>query len=344
MSPKCIALFSGGLDSTLALAVIARQDVEVIAFHATHVFNPRTDQDEGRQMLAARAMSLGAREIIFREASSGMINLTKAPAHGYGKNLNACLDCRMLTIGMGGKVMDETGADFIISGEVVGQRPMSQRRDAMSILDRHLENTGLAGKLLRPLCARQLEPTIPETSGMVDREKLYGFSGRSRKPQMALAAELGISDYPTPAGGCLLTDAGFCMRLKDLMDNQPGWNEQDARLLRVGRHFRLTLRTKIIASRRDVENDALEKLAASTDTLFITRDRPGAIVMIRGEAGDEARRIAAGLAVYYSKFRNAGKAGVSCWQPGSGYDERRNLGVQPVIDPADLGEMYIGHH
>jgi len=342
MPRRCVALFSGGLDSTLALALMVREGLEVVACHGTHVFSPKTDTEEGRAALRERALRLGAVEIRFFDVTPDMIALTKNPRYGYGSHLNACLDCRMLTIAHGRQVLADTDASFLVSGEVVGQPPMSQRRDAMATVDKHVRELGLEGLLLRPLSAQRLAQTTPEREGWVDRTRLYGFSGRNRKPQMALARELGITDYPTPAGGCLLTDPGFAVRLGDLMEHMPEWGANDVRLLRVGRHIRLTPQTKLIASRRDVENAELERLAGAADLLYITMPRPGAIVMLRGAHTPEAGRAAAGLAVYYSKHRAAGTATVLRWQAGN-EAARQELGSVPVLDPAMLGDRTLGN-
>ena len=191
---------------------------------------------------------------------------------------------------------------------------------------------------MRPLSAKRLPPTLPETRGWIDRERLRDFQGRTRKPQMALAAELGITEYATPAGGCLLTDPGFGNRLRDLATHMPEWGADDARLLRVGRHFRIGPATKIVASRCAEEGDAIEALARPGEPLFLTRERPGALILVRGVCDAEAERLAAGLAVHYSKFREAGAGPVERWPAGSP-EARAALGEIARIDPSALKRL-----
>ncbi len=333
MTKRAVALFSGGLDSCLALALVARQGVEMIVYHGYSAFVPATTEAEGRAALAERARRLGAREVVFRDQTEAMIAFTKQPRFGYGQNLNACLDCRLLTMAQGGEVRQEYGADFLVSGEVLGQRPMSQRADAMRRVDREVEKLGLGGLVVRPLSAKLLDPTVPEEQGWVRREDFYAISGRSRKEQIALAAQLGITDYPTPAGGCLLTDPGFAQRLEQLMARKPDWTAADVHLLRVGRHYLLPNGARLVASRKEAENDRLEELARPDDALFITREKPGAIVLLRG--GNEADwPWAAGLAVYFSKFRAAGVGPVGTWPGGGG--PAREWPEMAVVDPQNL--------
>ena len=237
--------------------------------------------------------------------------------------------------------MREVGADFLVTGEVLGQRPKSQLKDSLIIVDRHVEEMGISNLLLRPLCAKLLPETIPEQEGWVDREALYDFQGRTRKPQIALAKELGIDDYESPAGGCLLTDPGFTLRLRDLMKHDKGWNVDDVRLLRIGRHFRMSPEAKIVVSRNSGENDRLIELAITGDQFFITHERPGALVLMRGNNTESIKQTAAGLAVYYSKFRDVGSAHVRGWSAENINEAGDDLGDFKVTDPKSLGKKYL---
>ncbi len=262
--PKAIALFSGGLDSILAIELVLNQGIEVEAVNFSTVF-----WDYNSKSLE----SLSVKFRVF-EVSQEFLRIVKNPKYGYGKNLNPCIDCKIFMLKKAGEYMREIGADFLITGEVLGERPMSQKRDALKIIEK---DSGLKGLILRPLSAKLLEPTIPEIRGIVDREKLKDFCGRSRKPQMRLAEELGISTYPTPSGGCLLTDIEFTRRMKDLIRYEPNFKVRDIQLLKLGRHFRLSPQAKLVVGRNKEENESLLKLTREGDIYFRPRYVKGPI-------------------------------------------------------------------
>ncbi len=341
MQRTCVALVSGGLDSSLATALMVRQGVAVVAFHAAHAFHPKTDQAAGQDALRQRILALGARALVVHDVTDELLQLVRNPRYGHGKRLNPCIDCRMLALTHAKAVLEEAGADFAVTGEVVGQRPMSQRRDALRSVDKHARAIGLEGLLVRPLSARLLAPTRPETEGWIDRDALCDFAGRGRTPQLALAEELGITGFDTPAGGCLLTDKSFARRLQDLLDHDPVCGADDIRLLRVGRHYRLAEGTKLVVSRRDVENEELRGLTRAGDTCFLARDRPGALVLVRGTCGPETAGLAAGLAVHHSKHRREGRAAVLRW-PGGGHPaQEQEAAVHPSVDPEELADVRV---
>jgi tRNA U34 2-thiouridine synthase MnmA/TrmU len=205
--------------------------------------------------------------------------------------------------------MRETGASFIVTGEVLGQRPMSQRRDAMRLIDKKAELDGL---VLRPLSAQHLPETLPEKEGWVDRKRLLNMHGRSRKPQITLAEQFNIRDYPCPAGGCLLTDPGFARRMKDLMTHQPGFSLNDVHLLKVGRHFRLSPQLKLVVGRNEDENEKIQTFSRKDDFLFRMVDHPGPLSLLRGEADAEAIKMTAAITLRYSKAKDLGRAEVLC--------------------------------
>lgn len=314
MTKGCVVLLSGGLDSLLALKLMTVQGIRAVALNSVNCFHGVQDIEEKKSKLTASALALGADDIVFPDITDEVVALTKKPSHGYGKHLNACIDCRLRTVRAGFDLMRERGLDFVVSGEVVGQRPMSQRRDAIGLANRTIAGWGFGGLFLRPLCAKLVEKTIPETEGWVREEYLYDISGRSRDRQMALADELGLGDYPSPAGGCLLTDPGFSNRLAVLVCFKPEWNGADIELLKVGRHFQITPETRLIASRREEENERLRQLSTPEDRLYINSERHGAVVMLRGKATDVAEALAGGLAVHYSKMRLDGEALVKSWR------------------------------
>ncbi len=269
---KALSVFSGGLDSLLASELIRAQGVDVLAlFFETPFFRARN-----AERYAAR-MGLPLRIV---DITGPHLTMVQNPVHGYGENMNPCIDCHTLMIRTAGDLLREEGARFIITGEVLGQRPMSQNRKALSTVE---AESGYAGLVLRPLSAKRLPPTIPEQEGWVDREGLKGLSGRSRKPQMALARELGIGEYPSPAGGCLLTDRVFSIRLRDLLKVHPDPIVRDLEILKVGRHFRIGTATKVVVGRNQKENLAIQSMARSEDRLLTCVRIPGPSALMTGE-------------------------------------------------------------
>lgn len=335
----CVVLLSGGLDSLLALKLMTVQGIRATALHSVHCFHGTQNIEEKKTRLAQKATELGAGDILFPNITEEVVRLTKNPEHGYGKHLNACIDCRLHTVKTGFDAMKTLGADFVVTGEVVGQRPMSQRRDAMGIADKNVANWGFGGLLLRPLCAKLTPVTIPEKQGWVDPERLYDIAGRGRDRQMALAVELGIGEYPGPGGGCLLTDPGFSQRLAVLFKCKPDWSEKDVELLKVGRHFQISEEVKIVASRCEEENFRLRELAELDDMFFIASQRHGAVVMLRGGGGVEEQNLAGGIAVHYSKMREDGGAEVEAWRIQDGEDVPCKNFWAGVVNPDALREM-----
>jgi hypothetical protein len=217
------------------------------------------------------------------------------------------MDCRILMLKEAKEFMKITGAEFIITGEVLGQRPMSQRRDALDIIDRE---AGLKGYVLRPLSAKLLKPTLAEDKGIVKRELFYDFSGRSRKPQMELAKKFDLTDYPAPAGGCLLTEPNYSYRLRELLANDPDFSIEDLSILRLGRHFRLTHGCKIIVGRDRAENEALVNLIGNKGIRIRVEGYGSSVTVIRGEANEKIIRIAASICARYSDAKDLPEAEV----------------------------------
>lgn len=277
---KAIALVSGGLDSTLASRVVKDLGIELVALNTRSPFCQcnRKKADGSCSHEAGRVSQELGIKLIAINTSTEFIEIVKKPKHGYGSHMNPCLDCRILLFKKAREAMEKEGASFVITGEVLGQRPMSQRLAAMKLIE---QEAGLEGMVVRPLSARALEPTIPEKMGWIKREKLLAISGRGRKEQIALAQELEIYDYPCPSGGCLLTDPGFSKRLKDLM--QYGrLCQEDIQLLKIGRHFRLGPDTKLVVGRSEAENRHLEALKEDGDFLFQPEDLAGPSAILRG--------------------------------------------------------------
>ncbi len=325
-SVKAVALYSGGLDSTLAILTVMKQGIEVKAVTFLNHFGcDITDKSSCSKNPFAAARQFGF-EVKLCHLSDKFINIVKNPKFGHGKNMNPCMDCRILMLREAKEFMDIVNADFIITGEVLGQRPMSQRRDALDIIDRE---TGLRGRILRPLTAKLLKPTIAEQEGLVNRDMLYGFGGRTRKPQMALAAEFGLTDYPLPASGCLLTEPNYSYRLSESLAYDKDPSVDDLNLLRVGRHFRLSDTCKVIVGRDEAENNAILMILGEKGTFLKAEDHASPISVIRGDADEAMTRTAASLCARYSDGKHLPEVKVKIWNG----DDVRYLMVPPADQP-----------
>jgi len=314
---KAVALISGGLDSMLAAKVVLEQGVHVegINFFTgfcveghTHAIRKRGKNKPKRNNALHTAQQLGIKLHIvdvIEEYKNVLIN----PKHGYGQNMNPCLDCKGFMVRKALEWIKENDFDFIITGEVMGQRPMSQRKDTMPVIQ---QESGAGDLLVRPLCAQHLPPTLPEREGWLDREKLLGFNGRNRKPQIALAESYGIDDYAQPAGGCcFLTDKTYSTKLVDLWQHRGNkdYELDDIMLLKVGRHIRPNERFKIIIAREDGENKFLEGYKKQFTHMYIS-DHPGPMAMIEGEASEEDLKLAASIVARYGQGRDADQVAV----------------------------------
>ncbi len=296
---KALALFSGGLDSILSAKVVSDLGIEVCALNFATPFTGRTRGRKGRISPAESAAMLG---IEYREVylCDEYLEMLADPAHGYGKNLNPCIDCKILFIKKAGRMLGELGASFLITGEVLGQRPMSQNKPALGAI---AKNTGFEDLLLRPLSAKLLPATLPEREGWVDRSRLFGFYGRSRAPQIALAAELGIENYPSAAGGCLLTDHSFTKKIKDLIKHSM-LTARNAELLKTGRHFRIDPDFKLVVGRDEEDNSMIENLAEGSGILFTTPFCPGPTGLGVGSLTDENKIISGRIIARYASSQD----------------------------------------
>ncbi|MRJ01990.1 MAG: ATP-binding protein [Epsilonproteobacteria bacterium] len=294
---RALALFSGGLDSLLAMKLLIEQGVEVIGLYFDTGFGGK-GEEEKKRYLQEVAQKIGAQLEIVNIREQFIQEILFDPKYGYGKNFNPCIDCHANMIRIAKKLLPRYGAHFVISGEVVGQRPMSQRLDALKKVE---ELSGADGLILRPLSAKLLPPTIPEKEGWVDREKLLDIRGRSRHRQMELAKKWGIENYESPSGGCLLTDSGFSGRLREHLRHD-NFDLEDVDLLKWGRHFRLPGGAKLIVSRNREENERLRKIEVTKYTPF-TLPLPGPLSLITTEASEEDRELGARIALTYSKAK-----------------------------------------
>jgi tRNA U34 2-thiouridine synthase MnmA/TrmU len=327
---RAIALLSGGLDSTLAARVVLDQGIELEALNFLTVFCNCTTKGETCLASQKAVESLGISLRVFN-VSEDYLGIVKNPKHGYGSHMNPCIDCRIFMMKKAKEYMNEAGASFLVTGEVLGERPMSQRKDAMRLIERE---AGLEGLILRPLSAKLLPPSIPEREGWVDRETLLNIQGRSRKPQIQLAAIFGIQDYPCPAGGCLLTDPGFAKRIKDLFVHQPDFTLNDVHLLKVGRHFRFSPKARLIVGRKEDENQKIQTFSGDGDLLLKAAHHPGPLSLLRGEFGEEEIERAAAITARYGKARDLINVEMICRKvSGKASEEaRQSLTVTPASE------------
>ena len=281
MRKKAIALISGGLDSTLAVRLMLDQGIEVVGVHFTcPLFSSRP---EGNRPDAAKkaADRLGIK-LRVAPLEKDYIEVVRRPAHGWGQAVNPCLDCHAHMIEKAKIIMEEESASFLVTGEVLGQRPKSQRREAMDIIDRITETKGI---LLRPLSAQHFEPTEAEKAGIVDREKLFSIEGRSRKIQMEMAKDIGIRDYPSPGGGCLLADRSYAARVFDLFERKTEYDFDDFNILKLGRLIRLNNTVRVVVGRNEEENTLLETHHGKVDALMEPSGFPGPSAAVLGSLG-----------------------------------------------------------
>ncbi|MDE0420702.1 MAG: tRNA (5-methylaminomethyl-2-thiouridylate)-methyltransferase [Gammaproteobacteria bacterium] len=340
---RAAALISGGLDSMLAAKIILDQgvDVEGVNFFTgfcveghTHAIRKKDRSREKRNNALWVAEQLGIKLHIV-DVIDEYKDIVLNPKHGYGANLNPCLDCKIFMVNkaLTQDVLDR-GFDFVITGEVIGQRPKSQRADTMPVIARE---SGAGDRLLRPLCALNLPPTLPEREGWVDRGKLYGFHGRDRKPQMALAKSLGFTDYAQPAGGCcFLTDPRYAGKLADLWDarGERDYDFDDIMLLKVGRHIRPAPHYKLIVGREEGENNFLSGYRRRFVHLN-TVSHTGPLTLIDGKPKQGDLLLAARIAARYSQGRGAEKVSVSVHHPSGVTEELRVEPLPPTeLEPA----------
>jgi len=346
-TPKAVALISGGLDSLLAAKVVQDQGVHVegINFYTgfcveghTHAIRKKDKEKAKRNNALWVAEQIGIKlhiiEVI-EEYKDVVIN----PKHGYGQNLNPCLDCKIFMVNkaQAWAWMEENKFDFIITGEVIGQRPKSQRRDTMPVIARE---SGADDRLLRPLCAKHLPMTLPEREGWIDREAMFDFHGRNRKPQIALAAKLGFTDFAQPAGGCcFLTDQSYSSKLQDLWTTR-GKREyeiDDIMLLKVGRHIRPKPNFKLIVGREEGENNYLSGYRRDF-TSISTVTHKGPLVLVDGSPSEEDLKLAAEITARFSQGRDADDVEVEITTKDG---QSQRLAVQPMSPTAIEPSWYV---
>lgn len=330
----CIALFSGGLDSALAILLMLKQDIEVTALtFMTHFGCDLGDRSScgGNPYPAAEKFGFNVK---LMHLGQKFVDIVENPKYGRGKNMNVCVDCRILMLSEAREFMELINADFVVTGEVMGQRPMSQVKDKLNLT---VKESGLKGKLLRPLSAKLLPPTEMELSSMVDREQLEGISGRGRFRQLELAKQFGLQDFPSPASGCLLTDVGYSNRLRDLMSHNQRLSFDDINLLRVGRHFRLDAQTKVIIGRNELDNNYIDAHKRDFHYRLEVMDGGSPITLLIGNASEVNLTKAASLTARYSSLKEASLVPVTITGPDceevrmvSPHVDKKNESLMPV--------------
>ena len=316
---KAVAMVSGGLDSTLAVQLMVNQGIQVFGITFTTGFcyedprrpEKRGQKDQREKNEALRAGRQTQTPVEFRDISEEYIkSVLIHPKHGYGSAINPCIDCRIFMLKKAHLYMQEIGAQFIVTGEVLAQRPMTQHFKTLRLIEKE---AGLEGLIVRPLSGKLLPPTIPEKEGWIDREKLEAISGRSRHRQMALAKELGINEYPQPAGGCCyLTDQNYARRLRDLFRyrDKESLTLNDMLLLKAGRHFRVSPTLKVIVGRDELENNFLQNFSPGR-WVFEAVDVSGPLVLAEGDVSETDIPVVAAITARYSDGKNWPKVEVT---------------------------------
>lgn len=323
---RALGLCSGGLDSILSGLVLREQGIDVawVTFE-TPFFNA---------VKARKASTMTGIPLTVSPIFDVYLKMLKNPPAGYGKYMNPCMDCHTLMFKLAGEMMRQNDFDFLFSGEVLGQRPMSQNKSSLGYVEKH---SGFKGYIVRPLSAKNLPATIPEKEGLIDRDRLLDISGRGRSRQIQLAAKFGVTDYPAPAGGCLLADKGFSNRLRDLFEHQADCTEAELHLLKHGRHFRLNPDTKLIVGKTERDNqNILNYHNPAADTVFDVKDYPSPIALVPHGAKKDSIHLAAAICTGYSKAPKLSPVDVVLKTP------KRKKVIQVIaVLPQDVARLLI---
>jgi tRNA U34 2-thiouridine synthase MnmA/TrmU len=306
MERKCVALISGGIDSALAASLMLEQGVEVLGLYLSMSWGCCA-----KDKATACAQELGI-PLMVMGVGEAYLDVIRSPKYGYGSGMNPCVDCRIYMFRIARRYMEETGASFVVTGEVVGQRPMSQRRTPLGIIE---AESDLEGLLLRPLSAQLLEPTLPELKGIVDRSRLLRLAGRSRQDQMRMAEARGITEFSPPAGGCQLTDEQFASKTRDLFEHTARPATKDMELLTIGRHFRIRPATKVIIGRNETENLMLEGYR-DRSYRCIRPKFAGPAALVAGDCSDDDQALAVSLILQHTRQEKLPEGPLEFWVDG----------------------------
>ncbi|MGM9978697.1 MAG: tRNA 4-thiouridine(8) synthase ThiI [Clostridium sp.] len=316
---RALAMISGGLDSILAAKIIKDQGIDVIGIcFKSYFFN----ENNAKRMTKQIGIKL---EVV--DFSKEHFEMVKNPKHGLGKNMNPCIDCHAMMMRYAGELLEKLDADFIITGEVLNQRPMSQNKQALNVVKKE---SGFADKILRPLCALNLEPTEMEKNGLVDRNRLLNISGRSRKVQMELAEKYGIKDYPSPAGGCKLTEPNYAIRLKDALTRNEDLSEKEIELLKYGRHFISEDNTKLIVTRNGDEGESVKNVLDENDTIFLAAKFNGPTGIISGDYTEKDKELISKIVARYGKGKNEEEVEIKYGVNGKAF--KNSIKVKPASE------------
>ena len=307
---KAIVLYSGGLDSSLALSIVKEWGVTVFPLHISH------------RLLSGQKLPM-VPDLKTVDVTEEFAQIVQKPEYGYGKNLNPCIDCRILMLKKAKEYMEEVKADYVVTGEVLDQRQMSQRLDTMMLIEK---KAGLEGMVVRPLCGALLPPTIPEKKGLINHKDLLKIKGRSRRLSLEIAKRKNITEFLSPSGGCLLTDPGFCRRLADVLRFQETIGAVDIDLLKIGRHFRIAPDAKLIVGRNEEENKKIEEMADESYILFYVPDTGSPNAILIGEK--KYAKAAATITARYSDKKKEPK--VEVYFKHKGKEEK--ITVKPIDD------------
>jgi tRNA U34 2-thiouridine synthase MnmA/TrmU len=310
---KAIVLYSGGLDSSLALSIVKEWGVTVYPLHISH------------KLLSGQRLPMVS-DLRTVDITEEFAQIVQKPEYGYGKNLNPCIDCRILMLKKAKEYMGEVKADFVVTGEVLDQRQMSQRLDTMMLIEK---KAGLEGMVVRPLCGALLPPTIPEKKGLINHKDLLKIKGRSRRLSLEIAKNMNITEFLSPSGGCLLTDPGFCRRLADVLRFQEMIGAVDIDLLKIGRHFRIAPDAKLIVGRNEEENKKIEEMADESYILFYVPDTGSPNAILLGEK--KYAKAAASITARYSDKKKEPKVEV--------YFKHKGKEDKITVKPIDDGEL-----
>jgi tRNA U34 2-thiouridine synthase MnmA/TrmU len=327
---RAFALLSGGLDSTLAAKLMLDQGIEVIGLH----MDIEPEKKDVKPEIERAAAQIGI-PLYVADAVADLLKILKKPKHGFGQGANPCIDCHILQWRKASEMMQKHEIDFLITGEVLGQRPMSQHYHAMMMIEKE---AGVKGLVVRPLSGLLLDATIPEEKGWIDRSKMLGINGRTRTTQIALAEKLGIREYPQPAGGCFLTQEQMGARVRDLKKFICDFNRNDLALVRLGRHFRINEKLRIIVGRNEQENKSLEGLAQPGDVIFENAEWAGPIVLARGEVLAQDKELIANITKRYGKDNESEISPVIARTVG-GFSEHQIVSAKKI--PADVINTFM---